>query len=156
MFQFIRILFRCETVEKCNQIQTGSLIIRRLGKWSLLFSISFTLFIGDCIAAAVNQLISGVQKSEEFTNHFLYRWTVGWFYTPPKIDRSIFAVWKALELIQFVFFAGLIALAIRWTYADCCVRRNAWPSFKVIIISAAVTNTLIYYLLHAMLRWWWH
>lgn len=116
-----------------------------MGKWSVLASIGTTLFISDCVAAATNML----QQVELATTSFLYRWTVGWFIAPRKVDWSLIAAWKAIDTAQFVVFLGLVVLAIRWVYADCVVNGTKWLGFGAYMAVAALTNLVVYFALRS-------
>lgn len=138
-------ILRCETIEQCRRIQHGSLLFRRLGKWSVLASVGTTLFISDCVAAVTNKL----QHVEAATTSFMYRWTVGWFIPPPTVDWSLIATWKMIDTAQFVVFLGLVVLAIRWVYADCVVNGTKWLGFGTYMVVAAVTNLIVYFALRS-------
>lgn len=151
MPKYIRSFFRCETIQDCEDIQRGNPFIKRLSKWYLLFSIAFTLFLSDCLNFVISSLIHASEQTSEAFKSIPLRW----FYTPPQIDQRLIRAWSLLGWLELVILVIICALAIRWTYADCRVRKT-WPPFKFIMVSALVTNTLIYFSLHAILQSWWH
>ena len=144
---WVRRVLRCETLEQCRRIQHGSLFFRRMGKWSVLATVGITLFISDCVAAITNIL----QQVEATTTSFVYRWTVGWFITPPKVDWSLIAAWKMIDTFLFVIFLGFVVLAIRWVYADCVVNGINWIGFGAYMAVAALTNLIVYFALRSYL-----
>ena len=137
---WLRRLLRCETDEQCRLIQRGRIWTKRLGKWAMLFTVGLTLFFSDLIAAMIDQ----IQGYEAATTTFAYRWTAGWFVDVPQGGASLIAIWKFVDFVQFLFFAGLLVWTILWTYADCRVSSSRLINFRRIAIASAVTNLIIY------------
>ena len=143
----VRRLLRCETESQCQRIQHGSIHLKRIGKWSVLFSIGITLFISDIIA----MMLDSAQQVETVTSSFLYRWTAGWVFDIPSADISLIAMWKVVDFVQFLFFFGVVAWCIRWVYADSRVTKNARIGFKTLMFLAMITNATIYFTLRLCL-----
>jgi hypothetical protein len=137
------------------------MFLRRLGKYSILFSISITLFINDCFALLIDNVTgqyetarasfnTAVTSINNQTSSVLYRWTFGWFVSPPslpeipEIDPGAIALYHILNFIQFAVFICMIAWVLRWIYADSRVNNT---SFSALMMIAVVSNAFIYLLL---------
>mgnify|MGYP003381862741 CR=1 FL=1 len=139
----IKRILRCESDDQCLRIQEGQLTLKRLGKWSVLFTVGTSFFISDLIAAVLDRL----QGFEMVVTSFAYRWTFGLFEERPRADVSLIAIWKFVDLIQTAFFLVLVFLCIRWAYADTRVSRKTSISFQNLMWVAAVTNLAVYFTL---------
>ncbi len=103
----IRQFLRCDTLEDCQRIQRGYLRLRRLRKWSVLFTIGIVLLISDGMNICVDRVTKDYEHAthhyraltaklegerdqyetareqwNKISNSTVYRWTVGWFYPP--------------------------------------------------------------------------
>ena len=136
----VRRILRCESDLQCEHIQKGNIYLKRIGKWSILFSIGITLFISDIIAL----VLDSAQQVETVTSSFLYRWTAGWVFEIPSTDVSVIAIWKIVDFIQFLFFYGIVVWCLRWVYADSRMNKNAIIGFKSLMIVTAICNIIIY------------
>jgi len=159
---------RCHTLDRCRDIQKGSILFKRLGKYSVLFSIAITTFINDIIAMQIaiitgqfenarqsyNETMEGINAFtgdvKAVTDSVLYRWTCGWFHTIPEIpkaplaptlDQRTILVYHIVNGIQFTIFLMLVIWCLRWVYADCKVQNY---SFGNLILIAAITNAAVY------------
>lgn len=162
MKSLLRKLIGCSTLDECRTIQSGNTVLRRLGKYSVLFTIAFTLFLNDLFAKLVANVTgqyevardtynSAITQINDQTTSLLYRWTVGWFIQPtplpeiPELNQGTIEIFGILNFIQFAVFICMIAWCLRWIYADCQVT-NA--SFAKLMMTAAVSNVILYFLLH--------
>lgn len=161
-FQLVRKFLCCETKEQCEEIQKGSLLLKRISKLSVLFSIGISLFISDIINFLLdktNSLLIDFQKMEEITSTCIYKWTFGLFLETPNTGSSkandiktLIEILKFVDFIQFLLFISIVALSIRWVYADSRVNQNARLEFKSIMVIAAITNSVIYYCLQLLFQ----
>lgn len=147
-------LLRCETLGDCQRIQSGNLHLRRLGKWSILFTIAFTLLINDLVAMAIDSAMEVSRAADEFNSSVnssvLFRWTVGWLLpvdipVVPVVDPKIFVIYNVLNFVQFLIFMAFSVYAIRWVYADCRVNESRYFTFQSIMALALVTNLVLYF-----------
>ena len=155
-------LIGCSTPDECRSVQSGSTVLRRLGKYSVLFTIAITLFINDLFAQLVADVTGEYEKARdsynsavESINHQMnsvgYRWTFGWFHSPPnfpempEIDQTTLTIFSVVNFIQFAVFMCMIDWCLRWIYADCQV---TGASFSKLMMTAAVSNAILYFLLH--------
>jgi len=137
------------------------MVLRRLGKYSVLFTIAITVFINDCFAYLIDNVTDQYEKAQDSynslvtifndqTSSVLYRWTAGWFVSPPSIpeipefDRRAMELYNILNFIQFTVFICMIAWCLRWIYADCQVTGT---SFAKLMMTAAVSNAFLYFFL---------
>lgn len=149
-------LLRCDTLEDCRRIQRGYLPLRRLGKWSVLFTVAITILINDAIAYGIDRATRGYQQMvdevDRVTGSVLYRWTFGWFQDPPQLpeppDRLI-ALYTFLNGLQFAIFLGWCAYCLRWVYADCRVEEGG-ITFSRFCWIALVTNLVVYLILKTL------
>ncbi|MBK1829050.1 hypothetical protein [Haloferula rosea] len=106
----LRKILRCDTIEDCRRIQRGFLPLRRLGKWSVLFTIALMLLINEAIGLLIDGTVSQYdrarsvyedsrgayeqqrqdyenlrQRYQEATSSILYRWTFGLFNKPVEV-----------------------------------------------------------------------
>jgi len=156
-------LFRCDTVEKCRRIQAGFLPLRRLGRWSVLFTIAFTLWINDAIGFSIDKIFTKHEQArgqymelrEQYTKatgSVFYRWTIGW-YVPsvnppdaPKLDEQTLAFYRIVNALQFTVFLMCCLYSLRWVYADFIA--NGQPKmFWKFCVWATLTNITFYYIL---------
>lgn len=109
----LRKILRCDTLEDCRRIQRGFLPLRRLGKWSALFTIAFMLLINEAIGLLIDGTVSQYdrarseyehsrvtyeqyrehyeslrQRYNEATNSIVYRWTFGLFNKPVEVPPA--------------------------------------------------------------------
>jgi hypothetical protein len=156
---FLRRLLRCETLEDCSRIQHGQLLLRRLGKWSILFTIGVTLVLNDYIARGIGLITSQYSTAQRIysqaTDSVAYRWTFGLFYPAPELppfdDRAIM-LYNILNWIQFAVFLLTMLYALRWTYADCRVQGSKTFTFKRILGLALVSNMAVYFGLRSLIQ----
>ena len=161
MKSFFLKLIGCGTPSECRQIQNGSTVLRRLGKYSVLFTIAITISINDLFGYLIDNVTyqyesardtynSAVTTINDHTNSVLYRWTFGWFLSPtslpeiPEFDNRAITLYSVLNFIQFAVFICMIAWCLRWIYADCQVTGT---SFTKLMMTAAVSNAIFYFLL---------
>ena len=137
----VRRLLRCDSDADCLRIQKGHMMFKRLGKWSVLFTIGTTFFVSDCIAAILNHL----QEVETITTSFLYRWTIGLFIPAPSPNVSLIGMWKIIDLAQMVIFLGMVIVSLRWAYADARASKATVITFPRLMGIAFVTNTVLYF-----------
>ena len=154
-------LIGCSTPDECRKVQSGNTVLRRLGKYSVLFTIAITLFINDLFAYLIAKVrdqyetARGTYNSQvaiinDQMSSVVYRWTVGWFISPtpfpeiPELDQRAMTLYSNLNLIQFAVFICMIAWCLRWIYADCQV---TGASFAKLMMTAAVSNAILYFLL---------
>lgn len=104
-------LLRCNTLEACQRIQRGYLPLRRLGKWSVLFTIALMLLVNDGIAICVDGItLTYEQLRVDYntaTDSVVYRWTLGWFYPHkevPQLDERTLTLYRTVNTLQFLFF----------------------------------------------------
>jgi len=168
MRRLILQLLRCQTLDDCRRIQAGNVFLRRLGKYSVLFSIAITIFVNDLIARAIDNVTGQYESARSAynaevaslnesiaavnaqTSSVLYRWTVGWFFSPPSIpsaptvpelDTRVITVYNVLNITQFAVFFVLVVWCLRWIYADCQV---TGASFAGLMKTAAISNAILY------------
>jgi len=146
---FILNLLRCSSIEDCRRIQKGHLAFRRIGKWSVLFSIAFAFLINDAfsilIAKAIAKYNNEVVAFNEVTNSVIYKWTAGWLMPPleaPEFPHEIIFLYNVINGIQFIFFIFTIGYILWWTYADCRVQGGI--TFSRLMKRAMMTNIAIY------------
>lgn len=161
MKYFFLKLIGCSTTDECIRVQRGNIFLRRLGKYSVLFSIAITVFINDCFALLIANITEQYEtirttfntvaaSINNLTNSVLYRWTVGWFVSPttlpdiPEFDARAVALYNSLNIIQLAVFIFMIFWSLRWIYADCRVNNTSFPALMMI---AAVSNSIFYLIL---------
>ena len=155
---FLRRALGCDTLDDCLRIQKGRMLFRRLGKYSILFSIAFTLLINDVIAKGIDILTTQYDHAkaqyEQVTGSVLYRWTAGWLVPPhpvPKFDSRVIFIYNTLNILQFAVFVFTIAWCLRWIYADSQVHSSRYITFKNLLLAAAVLNFVIYVSLRTLI-----
>jgi hypothetical protein len=159
-------LIGCSTPDECRTVQSGNTLLRRLGKYSVLFTIAITLFINDFFADLIGNVTgqyetardsynSAVTSINDQTSSVLYRWTFGWFFSPPSLpeipefDHRVMTLYSILNFLQFAVFICMIAWCLRWIYADCQVTGT---SFMKLMMTAAVSNAFLYFFLSFFIR----
>lgn len=159
--KFILKLIGCSTPDECRKVQSGSTVLRRLGKYSVLFSIAITIFINDLFAHLIDNVTSQYETVRDIhntavttinnqTSSVIYRWTFGWFVSPPSLPEipefngQLVTLYNILNFIQFALFICMIAWCLRWIYADCQVTST---SFAALMKKAVVSNVVLYLLL---------
>ena len=167
-----RKLLRCYSIEDCQRIQKGHLFLRRIGKYSILFTIAITVFINDIFAklidivtgqyeSARHQYNSTFEEYNKVTGSVLYRWTFGWFHNPPSVpsvpelDRRVITTYNIINFIQFSVFLITMIWCLRWVYADCRVEQNKFLTFGKLMLIATITNLILYIFLKKTLYTYW-
>lgn len=152
----LRQLLRCDTQDDCRRIQRGYLPLRRLGKWSVLFTGALVLLINDVIANCVNRIALQYDHAREqyykITESVFYRWTLGWFYPPaevPKLDERVLTLYYILNFLQFTFFLVCCVYCLRWVYADFRAEGDSQMFSKFCLI-AFFTNLALYLVLKTL------
>lgn len=165
MRKILKIL-RCDTVEKCRRIQAGCLPLRRLGKWSVLFTIAFTLWLSDALSVCIDRIFTKqnevrgqyIELREQYvkaTGSVFYRWTIGWFVpaleppNEPKLDARAIALYRLVNAIQLFFFVMICIYCMRWVYADFIASGNP-VMFLKFCIWATMTNIAFYFILRIL------
>jgi hypothetical protein len=155
-------LIGCSTPDECRSVQSGNTLLRRLGKYSVLFTIAVTLFINDLFAHLIADVTGQFETARDTYNSAVgsinhnmnfvgYRWTFGWFYSPPslpeipELNQTALTMFSVVNFIQFAVFICMIAWCLRWIYADCQV---TGASFAKLMMTAAVSNAILYSLLN--------
>ncbi|MCW1914338.1 hypothetical protein OJ996_12180 [Luteolibacter sp. GHJ8] len=140
-------LFRCSTIEECREIQKGSLIFRRLGRWLALCSIGITFLIGHWVDHFQQAVKSYMAKYELL----LQSRSVKWFYDGelPSVAwiQELIHYYRVIDGVQSMILAGMAIFTMRWFYADSFVRRNSAKGFWVELSAIALANLSIYLLL---------
>ena len=154
----IRTFLKCDTLEDCVIIQRGHLYLRRLGKFSVLFTIAITLVINDiiswCISTVTNQYSAAKQQYDETTSSVVYKWTAGWLVKPhkaPDLDSRIITVYNFLNTAQFLVYLFTVIWCLRWVYADYRVEPAKRCSFKQLMLIALMSNIVLYIVLRSMI-----
>ncbi len=142
--RIIRKWFRCDTVEDCRRIRDGNLFLKRLSKWSSLFSVALSLLINEAVGVCIDRVfyqyneatVQYAQAIEAFekmrdqygkaTSSSFYRWTIGFIYPapeipvngglPPEVPKLD---QRALWLYQLLNFVQLVLFLGAFAY---CVR----------------------------------
>lgn len=175
MRELVLQLIGCETLENCQKVQAGNVYLRRLGKYSVLFTIAITVFVNDLIGKMIDNVTGQYDTAKDVyndevqkinlmiesvnvkTSSVLYRWTLGWFFSQPSIpqapsmpelDSGIITAYNVLNLIQFAVFILMVGWCLRWIYADCQVTGS---SFSRLLKTAAVSNGILYVALRIFL-----
>lgn len=103
---------------ECRKVQSGNTVLRRLGKYSVLFTIAIAVFINDLFAYLINNVTnqyesardsynSSVTSINDQTSSVLYHWTFGWFLSPtplpemPEFNHRAMMLYSVLNFIQF-------------------------------------------------------
>ena len=168
-------LFRCNTLEECRRIQSGYLPLRRLGKWSVLFTVAFALLFNDMIGLCIDRIFSQYEHARgqytealgafehirtqysQATGSVFYRWTIGWFYPavdvplhgglPPEAPKLDERTLSYYRLLNSLQFIFFLA---------CCAYCLRWvyadftadgksPLFARFCLVAGITNFALYF-----------
>ena len=142
----LRKALRCDTVEDCRRIQLGFLPLRRLGKWSVLFTIAVMLLINEVIGLMITGTVSQYDQTRiayentrseyesnrqnyeklrtaynDTTNSIFYRWTVGLFSDPMVVPSAPGSLPPApAELDKKVISAYYVINWIQLIFFICC------------------------------------